>query len=282
MVTGDGLALSRRTRPGRRVPARHAACSKRSHDEDRNHLEAQPITGQRGREIQPFGSLTRYGLGLSDAARMTSVDALNRLLADTIALRDLYKKHHWQVSGPTFYELHRLFDEHAEQQTALADAIAERIQMLGGVAVALGIDVAELSRVERAPRGRAEVPVQISRLFEAHLHLLIAGCTAARKATELGDDGTADLVISEVVRRNEAQTWFLSEHVVDTPWCARADSADLNPPASTRWSPREAARPACDRRAPGRRGNGAVFSPAPPREAPSGFSLYWRRRREEY
>jgi starvation-inducible DNA-binding protein len=180
-------------------------------------LEAQPITGQRGHETQPFGTLTRYGLGLSDQARITSVDALNRLLADTLALRDLYKKHHWQVSGPTFYELHRLFDVHAEQQTVLADSLAERIQMLGGVAVALGIDVSELSRIERAPRGREEVPVQISRLLEAHEHVLIAARNVARKASELGDDGTADLVVSEIVRKNEAQAWFLGEHVVDTP-----------------------------------------------------------------
>ena len=179
-------------------------------------LEAQPITNQRGHEIQPYGALTRYGLGLSDEARTTMVDALNRLLADTIALRDLYKKHHWQVSGPTFYELHRLFDEHAAKQTDLADGLAERIQMLGGVSIALGIDVSELSRIERAPRGREEVPVQLSRLVEAHEHILISGRSIARKATELGDDGTADLVVSEVVRSNEAQAWFVAEHLVDT------------------------------------------------------------------
>jgi starvation-inducible DNA-binding protein len=180
-------------------------------------LEAQPITGQRGKESQPYGVLTRFALGLDDKARITSVDALNRLLADTISLRDLYKKHHWQVSGPTFYELHLLFDAHATKQTEIADALAERIQMLGGVSVALGIDVAELSRIERAPRGREEVPVQISRLLEAHEHILIAARNTARKAAELGDDGTNDLLISEVVRANESQAWFVSEHVVDTP-----------------------------------------------------------------
>ena len=83
--------------------------------------------------------------------------------------------------------------------------------------VALGIDVSELSRIERAPRGREEVPVQISRLLEAHQHILIAGRNAARKATELGDDGTADLLVSEVVRTNELEAWFVSEHVVETP-----------------------------------------------------------------
>lgn len=179
--------------------------------------EAQPTLNQRGHEIQPFGTVTRYGLGLSDEARITAVDALNRLLADTLTLRDLYKKHHWQVSGPTFYELHQLFDTHAAQQSKLADALAERVQTLGGVAIALGIDVAELSRIERAPRGREEVPVQISRMIEAHEHILISSRNFARKASELGDDGTADLVISEIVRTNEIQAWFLAEHLVDTP-----------------------------------------------------------------
>jgi starvation-inducible DNA-binding protein len=181
------------------------------------NLEARPITGQRSAESQPYGTLTGFGLGLTDAARVASVDALNRLLADTISLRDLYKKHHWQVSGPTFYELHLLFDKHADEQTKLVDALAERVQILGGVAIALGIDVSELSRIERAPRGREEVPVQISRLLEAHEHILIAARSVARKATELGDDGTADLVVSEIVRTNESEAWFVSEHVVETP-----------------------------------------------------------------
>jgi starvation-inducible DNA-binding protein len=182
-----------------------------------SRLEAQPLIGQRSPEVQPYGILNRFGFGLSEQARIASVDALNQLLADTISLRDLYKKHHWQVSGPTFYELHGLFDRHASEQTELVDLIAERVQMLGGVAVAVGIDVSELSRIERAPRGREEVPVQISRLLEAHQHILIAARSVARAATELGDDGTADMLISDVVRTNEAQAWFASQHVVDTP-----------------------------------------------------------------
>jgi len=209
------LVMGNRKRSSRAKGTRLAPRQRMSKIE--RNLEAQPITNQRGHESQPFGTLTRYGLGLSDQTRVTCVDALNRLLADTIALRDLYKKHHWQVSGPTFYELHLLFDKHADKQTELADALAERIQMLGGVAIALGIDVAELSRIERAPRGREEVPVQVSRLLEAHEHVLISARNVARKAAELGDDGTADLLVSEIVRTNEAQAWFVSEHVVDTP-----------------------------------------------------------------
>jgi len=178
---------------------------------------AQPILGQRAPEIQAFGTLTRYPLGLSDQARRASVEALNLLLADTISLRDMYKKHHWQVSGATFYSLHLLFDKHANEQTELVDSLAERIQTLGGVSVAMAGDVAEMTRVEKPPRGREEVPVQVSRLLEAHQHILIEARTLARSATELGDDGTADLAVSEVVRTNESQVWFISEHLVDSP-----------------------------------------------------------------
>jgi starvation-inducible DNA-binding protein len=179
--------------------------------------EAQPILGQRGNETQPFGTLARYPLGLSDQARTTCVDALNAILADTISIRDMYKKHHWQVSGPTFYALHLLFDKHAGEQTELVDALAERVQTLGGVALAMPRDVAEATKIEKPPRGREEVPVQISRLLEAHEHILIVSRAAAKLAAELGDDGTNDLLVSEVVRTNETQVWFVSEHVVDTP-----------------------------------------------------------------
>jgi starvation-inducible DNA-binding protein len=178
---------------------------------------AQPIVGQRAKETQAYGTLTRYPLGLSDQTRSASVEGLNQVLADSISLRDMYKKHHWQVSGPTFYALHLLFDKHAKEQTELIDALAERVQMLGGISLAMAADVAEVTRIERPPRGREEVPVQISRLLEAHQHLLIESRDLARRAGELGDDGTNDLLVSEVVRTNELQVWFLSEHLVDTP-----------------------------------------------------------------
>ena len=129
----------------------------------------------------------------------------------------MYKKHHWQVSGPTFYALHLLFDKHASEQTELVDKLAERVQTLGGIAIAMAGDVAEVSNIEKPPRGREQVPVEVSRLLEAHEHILIAARAAARKASDLGDDGTNDLLVSDIVRTNEAQVWFVSEHLVDTP-----------------------------------------------------------------
>jgi starvation-inducible DNA-binding protein len=186
-----------------------AAGSKRS--------EAQPILHQRGAEIQPFGTLARYPLGLPDDVRQASVQMLNQLVCDTMVLRDLYKKHHWQVSGPTFYQLHLLLDKHYEEQAALVDPLAERVQTLGGVAVAMAQDVAEMTRIERPPRGREEVPVQLSRLLDAHEVILIDARKSAKACDESGDSGTSDLLVSQVVRVNEMQVWFLSEHLVDTP-----------------------------------------------------------------
>jgi len=163
-------------------------------------------------------------LGLDENVCGASVAALNQVLADTMTLRDLYKKHHWQVSGHTFYQLHLLFDKHYKEQSELVDSVAERIQLLGGISLAMAHDVAEATQVPRPPRGREEVPVQISRLLEAHEIILREARRYAREAAEAGDDGTNDLLVSEVVRTNELQVWFLAEHLVDTP-LVRADEA---------------------------------------------------------
>ena len=139
------------------------------------------------------------------------------MLADTITLRDMYKKHHWQVAGATFYQLHLLFDKHHGEQDELVDTIAERIQVLGGVSIAMAADVAETTIVPRPPRGREEVGVQISRLLEAHEFILKEAHTMAREASEVGDDGTNDLFVSDVIRTNQLQVWFLAEHLVAVP-----------------------------------------------------------------
>ncbi len=179
--------------------------------------QATPLAHQQAHEIQPFGHLVRMPIALSENTCTESVVNLNQLLADTITLRDLYKKHHWQVAGPTFYQLHLLFDKHYDEQNELVDAIAERIQLLGGVSVAMAHDVAEMSLIPRAPKGREEVPVQISRLLHGHEIVLKEARTMARLAAEGSDDGTNDLIVSDVIRRNELQVWFVAEHVVDTP-----------------------------------------------------------------
>jgi len=186
-------------------------------DADAILKRATPLAHQHAHEIQPFGHLVRMPIALSEKVCQESVENLNQLLADTITLRDLYKKHHWQVAGPTFYQLHLLFDKHYDEQNELVDAVAERIQSLGGVSLAMAHDVAEASLIPRAPKGREDVPVQISRLLHAHEIVLKEARTMARLAAQGGDDGTNDLIVSDVIRRNELQVWFVAEHVVEVP-----------------------------------------------------------------
>jgi starvation-inducible DNA-binding protein len=186
-------------------------------DADTILSRARPLTHQQAHEIQPYGHLVKLPIALSENVCKQSVENLNQLLADTITLRDLYKKHHWQVAGPTFYQLHLLFDKHYDEQNELVDAIAERVQLLGGVSVAMAHDVADTTLIPRPPKGREEVPVQISRLLHAHEIVLKEARTMARQAAAAGDDGTNDLLVSDVIRRNELQVWFVAEHVVEMP-----------------------------------------------------------------
>ncbi|MBT2559205.1 DNA starvation/stationary phase protection protein [Hymenobacter sp. ISL-91] len=180
----------------------------------------QPILNQQfdaPKPLQKYGTVSqRLPIGLDEKTRQQSVNQLNQLLADTMTLRDMYKKHHWQVVGPTFYQLHLLYDKHYEEQSTIVDTIAERIQILGGVAIAMAHDVAELTTIPRTPRDREEAPIQVSRLLEAH-QIILKNCHEyAKQADEAGDDGTNDVVVSDVMRANELQVWFVSEHVVDT------------------------------------------------------------------
>lgn len=181
---------------------------------------AEPILEQRGPEIQHFGSTVSLPIGLDENVCLENVKLLNQILADTMTLRDLYKKCHWQTAGPTFYQLHLLFDKHYTEQVSLIDLLAERVQTLGGVSIAMAADVAETTRISRPPRGREEAPVQISRLLEAH-QLIIGEVREAIKQTGENEDfGSNDLLMSEVLRTNEMHVWFLAEHLVDVPLLA--------------------------------------------------------------
>jgi starvation-inducible DNA-binding protein len=191
--------------------------SSKTLDADAILARATPVTHQQAHEIQPYGHLVRMPIALSETACKESVENLNQILADTITLRDLYKKHHWQVAGPTFYQLHLLFDKHAGEQGELVDAIAERIQLLGGVSLAMAADVAETTLIPRPPKGREAAPVQISRLLHAHEIVIKEARAMARLAASANDDGTNDLLVSDVIRKNELQVWFVAEHVVDVP-----------------------------------------------------------------
>ena len=178
---------------------------------------SQPLLHQRGFEVQPFGTLRHFPVGLAEEARLSSCELLNSILADTVVLHSLYKKHHWLVRGHTFYQLHLLLDKHADEQLAIVDLLAERVQTLGGVAIGDPRHVAEVTAIPRPPNGAEEVPAMLSRLLEAH-EIVIAKVRDAVEAAAVGaDEGTVDLLTSDVLRRHEMQVWFLAEHLVPTP-----------------------------------------------------------------
>lgn len=200
--------------------------TKKQMDNSSRNISAQPRLHQRAREIQAYGTVSHVlPLELEEPVRLEMTEQLNQLLADTMTLRDLYKKSHWQVAGPTFYQLHLLYDKHYEEQNELVDSIAERIQLLGGISLAMAADVAEATQIERPPRGREELPVQLSRLLDAHQVIVRDARGLARRAATLGDDGTNDLVVSQVLRTNELQSWFLSEHLVNVPLVKAQEAA---------------------------------------------------------
>ncbi len=178
---------------------------------------AEPLMNQRGRILQEYGTVIHLPIGLDQKVCLQSAKTLNHILVNTITIRDMYKKHHWQVAGHTFYQLHLLFDKHYEEQTLLVDTIAERIQRLGGITLAMAGDIAEETNIERPPRGREEAPVQISRLLEAHEIILKESRKFAKEADDIGDDGTNDVLVSDVIRTNERQVWFIAEHLVKVP-----------------------------------------------------------------
>ena len=179
--------------------------------------DAQPILHQKGKEIQPFGTLIDLPIGLSKEVRSESCELLNQILADTIVIYNLYKKHHWLVRGETFYQLHLLLDKQADEQLALVDLIAERIQKLGGVAIADPRHISEVTQIERPPNGVEEVPVMLSRLLEAHEIIIRNAREAAEKSDDNKDSSTNDLLTSAVLPTNETHVWYIASHLVDTP-----------------------------------------------------------------
>lgn len=122
---------------------------------------------------QSFDLVRQTSLALDDDVAVRSVNNLNQLLADTLALRDLYRKHHWQASGASFYVLHLLFDKHFEEQSKLSDLLGERVQMIGGVSIATAQDVSDITLIPRAPKDCENPGAQIARLLHAHEVILL-------------------------------------------------------------------------------------------------------------
>lgn len=199
------------------MPTRSSTTGTRTNGAKRKRLSPEPHLAATGMEIQRFGTLRLLPIALSSDARSDSCRILNEILADTMILYALYKKHHWLVAGPTFYQLHLLFDKHAEEQLELVDLLAERVQSLGGIAVGDPRHAAELTTIDRPPDGAEDVPAMIHRLLAAHETVIEKIRSAIDKTEKAGDWGSNDILMSDVLRRHELQVWFVAEHVVDVP-----------------------------------------------------------------
>jgi starvation-inducible DNA-binding protein len=182
-----------------------------------NSVSPEPRLDAKAPQIQAFGTLRSLPIGLPDKARISSCAALNEILADSMVLYALYKKHHWLVAGPTFYQLHLLFDKHAAEQVEIIDLLAERVQSLGGIAIGDPRHAAELTTIPRPPDGAEEVQVLVDRTLRAHETIIEKVRAAIRPTEESEDWGSNDVLMSDVLRRHELQVWFLAEHVVDVP-----------------------------------------------------------------
>lgn len=213
--TGTTVKPASTTRRGTMTSSRGAtAMSRNGRSRPRSPEPRLSLTAP---EIQRFGTLRDLPIALPEKARASSSRLLNEILADTMVLYNMYKKHHWLVAGPTFYMLHLLFDKHAEEQNELVDLVAERVQSLGGIAVGDPRHAAELTTIERPPDGAEEVAVMIDRTLRAHETIIKKVRAGIKTTEESGDWGTNDLLMSDVLRRHELQVWFLAEHVVDVP-----------------------------------------------------------------
>jgi starvation-inducible DNA-binding protein len=193
------------------------ASAAQSNGAKRRSSSPEPRLASMGVEVQRFGTTRLLPIALSAEARGESSQLLNVILADTMILYGLYKKHHWLVAGPTFYQLHLLFDKHADEQLELIDLLAERVQSLGGIAVGDPRHAAELTSIDRPPNGAEDVPAMIHRLLDAHETVIEKVRRAIDKTEKNSDWGSNDLLMGDVLRRHELQVWFVAEHVVDVP-----------------------------------------------------------------
>src|SRR5256886_14633644 len=199
------------------MPTRTKPRDSKTNGSRRRAASPEPRLAPKGEEIQRFGSLRFLPIALARDARTESCRLLNEILADTMIIYALYKKHHWLVAGPTFYQLHLLFDKHADEQLELVDLLAERGQSLGGIAVGDPRHAAELTTIDRAPNGAEEVAAMIDRTLEAHETIIEKVRDAIEKTEKSRDMGSNDLLMGDVLRRHELQVWFLAEHIVDVP-----------------------------------------------------------------
>jgi starvation-inducible DNA-binding protein len=136
---------------------------------------------------------------MAGKANEATIASLNRVLADSMMLRDIYKKSQWEVTGEAFYKLRALYAVHHDEQGDLIELIAERIQSLGGRCIAMPAEVIQYTTLATPPRTPELPQAQLRRLLDAHKRMLYALQAAAKRALDIGDDATHDVLTQEVI-----------------------------------------------------------------------------------
>ena len=154
----------------------------------------------------------RTSVSIPENKRQEVIALLNARLADTIDLKTHAKQAHWNVKGKDFFQLHELFDQIAAHLDAQADLIAERATALGGTALGTARIAAANSAIKEYDLEAVEGAEHVRALSERLAKLANAAREAIDRASQLGDQGTADL-FTEIVRDADKDLWFLEAHL---------------------------------------------------------------------
>ena len=175
---------------------------------------ARPQASRSRRESSGSTSLFPTKNDLPAETRARVVVLLNQRLADCIDLQTQCKQAHWNVKGPEFIALHKLFDEINEEVEEYVDLLAERVVQLGGIAEGTARCAAERSRLSEYPREITSGEEHVEALSTA----LAAFGRIARKgideASEVGDADTTD-ILTEISRGIDKWLWFVEAHLQD-------------------------------------------------------------------
>lgn len=146
---------------------------------------------------------------LSDEVTEKSCRLLQPVFANSMFMQQLYKKYHWHVQGDNFYELHILFDKHAEEHTAISNSVAERIRTLGGVVESMPQDILTNTTLSEHGEPGKDSKHMVENLLATHEKFIIGIRDAVKELTDSGDSGTVNLITNDILMKHELQVWLL-------------------------------------------------------------------------
>ena len=149
---------------------------------------------------------------LSEQTRSQVIALCNARLADSVDLQTQVKQAHWNVKGPNFIALHKLFDEINEDVEEYVDLTAERVVQLGGVAEGTARLAVKASKLAEYPATLADGHQHVDALSSALATYGKLTRAAIDEASQLGDADTAD-IFTEISRGVDKWLWFVEAHL---------------------------------------------------------------------